>query len=188
MTLQHIAIVGATGVVGTTILSILEERAFPVGKLSLLASESSAGTKLTFAGKPISVLPLKDFDFTGVDIAFFSAGSEVSDSYAKKAAGSGAVVIDNTSRFRYDPTVPLVVPEVNAHVLTRMPSGGIIANPNCSTAGLVVVLKPLHDAFGIERRIYLRLVRRDQSCSAGYGGCFSSTDRDNMCGCWCGRI
>ncbi len=149
--LQHVAIVGATGVVGQAILSILTERNFPVEKLSLLASERSAGGKIDFKGEPVVIESLADFDFSGVDVAFFSAGSEASKKYAPIAAAAGVFVVDNTSCFRYDDSVPLVVPEVNPHALANVPTGAIVANPNCSTAGIVVALKPLYDAFGVKR-------------------------------------
>lgn len=149
--LQHVAIVGATGVVGKEILSILAERDFPVDKVSLLASARSAGTKVDFKGGSHVIESLADFDFTGVDIAFFSAGSEVSKKYAPIAAAAGVFVVDNTSHFRYDDSVPLVVPEVNPHALANARPGAIVANPNCSTAGIVVALKPLYDAFGVKR-------------------------------------
>lgn len=148
---KHIVIVGATGVVGNKIREILAERTFPVSRLSLLASSASVGKFLEFHGDVVSVEDLSTFDFSGVDIAFFSAGSGLSKKYAEEAAIKGAIVIDNTSCFRYDDGVPLVVPEVNPQALEGFGTSGIIANPNCSTAGLVVALKPIYDRFGITR-------------------------------------
>lgn len=144
-----VAIVGATGVVGREIVSILEERNFPVRELIPLASERSEGERITFLGKNWKVKRLVRESFQGVDIALFSAGAARSLEFAPFAVESGAVVIDNSSAFRMDPGVPLVVPEVNSHALTR--HKGIIANPNCSTIGLVMALKPIHDAATIKR-------------------------------------
>lgn len=146
-----VAIVGATGAVGEVLLEILAERQFPVGKLFLLASERSAGRTLEFNGKSHRVRNLKDFDFSEVQFAFFSAGGEVSKEYAPIAAEAGAIVIDNTSCFRYEDEIPLIVPEVNAHALSDFRNRNIIANPNCSTAQMVVALKPIYDAVGITR-------------------------------------
>ncbi|MCW4453236.1 aspartate-semialdehyde dehydrogenase [Flavobacterium sp. MXW15] len=146
----HVAIVGATGAVGETMLSILAERDFPVGKLSLLASERSAGGEIDYRGDKIAVQDLAGFDPAGVDIALFSAGGGVSKEYAPKFAAAGAVVIDNSSAFRYDDDVPLVVSEVNPHALKNRPRG-IVANPNCSTMQLMPVLAPIHREYGIER-------------------------------------
>ena len=145
-----VAIVGATGAVGETMLSILAERDFPVGKLVLLASARSAGTEVDFNGQKVDVLDLETFDPNGVDIALFSAGGSVSKEYAPKFAAAGAVVIDNSSTFRYDADVPLVVSEVNPHAAKNRPRG-IIANPNCSTMQLMPVLAPIHREYGIER-------------------------------------
>ena len=145
-----VAIVGATGAVGETMLSILAERDFPVGKLVLLASARSAGTQVDFKGQKVDVLDLETFDPTGVDIALFSAGGGVSKEYAPKFAAAGAVVIDNSSAFRYDDDVPLVVSEVNPEAARKRPRG-IIANPNCSTMQMLVALAPLHRQYGIER-------------------------------------
>ena len=145
-----VAIVGATGAVGETMLSILAERDFPVGKLVLLASARSAGTQVDFKGQKVDVLDLETFEPTGVDIALFSAGGSVSKEYAPKFAAAGAVVIDNSSTFRYDDDVPLVVSEVNPHAAKNRPRG-IIANPNCSTMQLMPVLAPIHREYGIER-------------------------------------
>lgn len=146
-----IAIVGATGVVGEALLDILDERNFPVDKLHLLASERSAGGRKVFRGKSLLVRDAADFDFGQVQIALFSAGGEVSKKYAPKAAAAGCVVIDNTSEFRYDQNIPLIVPEVNPEAIMDVKKTGIIANPNCSTIQLLVALKPIHDVVGIER-------------------------------------
>ena len=146
-----LAVVGATGLVGETMIRTLEERSFPVGKLYPLASRRSAGRTVTFRGEAIPVGVLDEFDFAQVKIALFSAGGSVSAEFAPRAAGAGAVAIDNTSYFRLHDDVPLVVPEVNAHRVADCASRGIIANPNCSTIQLVVALKPIHDAVGIER-------------------------------------
>jgi len=146
-----VAVVGATGAVGETMLSILEQRAFPVGEIHPLASERSAGSSVEFRGRTHTVGVLDDFDFTRVQIALFSAGASVSKVHAPRAAVAGCVVVDNTSCFRTDPDIPLVVPEVNPHAIAGFRDRGIIANPNCSTIQMVVALKPLHDAAGIER-------------------------------------
>lgn len=145
-----VAVVGATGAVGETMLAILAERAFPVGKLIALASERSAGDTVSFGARKIDVLNLATFDPAGVDIALFSAGGSVSKEYAPKFAAAGAVVIDNSSAFRYDDDVPLVVAEVNPEAMANRPRG-IIANPNCSTMQMLVALAPIHRAVGIER-------------------------------------
>ena len=147
----NVAIVGATGAVGEVMLEILEQRDFPVDQLHLLASSRSAGTRLMFRGKQIVVQDLETFDFKGVDIGLFSPGASVSKIYAPKAAAAGCVVIDNTSEFRYDDDIPLVVPEVNAHAIADYKNRGIIANPNCSTIQMLVALKPIYDAVGIQR-------------------------------------
>ncbi len=146
----NVAIVGATGAVGETMLSILAERDFPVGTLHVLASERSAGQKVDFRGRKLVVQDLATFDPAGVDIALFSAGGSVSKQYAPKFAAAGAVVIDNSSAFRYDDDVPLVVAEVNPEKVHERPRG-IIANPNCSTMQMLVALAPIHRAVGIER-------------------------------------
>ncbi|MGQ4584092.1 aspartate-semialdehyde dehydrogenase [Lysobacter sp. F60174L2] len=146
----NVAIVGATGAVGETMLKILAERQFPIGKLHLLASERSAGEKIEFGAKKIVVEDLAGFDPTGIDIALFSAGGSVSKEYAPKFAAAGAVVIDNSSVFRQDDDVPLVVAEVNPDAARDRPRG-IIANPNCSTMQLMVALAPIHRTVGIER-------------------------------------
>jgi len=147
----NIAIVGATGVVGEALLNILEEREFSVATLYPLASERSAGKTVIFKKKSVDVEDVAKFDFRDADIAFFSAGSEVSKQYAPEAAAAGCVVIDNTSCFRYDDEIPLVVPEVNPERIADYKKHGIIANPNCSTIQMVVVLKPIYDAVGITR-------------------------------------
>jgi len=146
----NVAVVGATGLVGETMITVLEERDFPVKKLFALASERSLGKSVSFRDKRHPVGNLADFDFAQVDIALFSPGGEVSREYAPKAAAAGCVVIDNTSEFRYLDDVPLVVPEVNPQAIAQYTNRGIIANPNCSTIQMVVVLKPLLDVAGIE--------------------------------------
>jgi aspartate-semialdehyde dehydrogenase len=144
-----VAVVGATGAVGEVMIRILEQRQFPVGELYPLASERSIGTVLSFRGRPIRVGCLEEFDFSKVALGLFSAGGSVSAVHAPRAAAQGCVVVDNTSHFRNDPDVPLVVPEVNAHALESQ--SGIVANPNCSTIQMVVALKPIYDAVGITR-------------------------------------
>jgi len=146
-----IAVVGATGAVGETILSILAERNFPVGKLYPLASSRSAGKRVAFGDKQLVVQDLDTFDFSQVQIGLFSPGASVSKIYAPKAAAAGCIVIDNTSQYRYDDDKPLIVPEVNAHAIAGYKATNIIANPNCSTIQMLVALKPLHDAFEITR-------------------------------------
>ncbi|MFZ5638987.1 MAG: aspartate-semialdehyde dehydrogenase [Pseudomonadota bacterium] len=145
-----VAVVGATGAVGEVMLSILAERKFPASEVIALASERSAGEYVKFGDDEVMVRDLATFDPTGVDIALFSAGGSISKEYAPKFAAAGAVVIDNSSAFRYDDDVPLVVSEVNPEQAKNRPRG-IIANPNCSTMQMVVALKPIHDAAGIER-------------------------------------
>jgi aspartate-semialdehyde dehydrogenase len=147
----RVAVVGATGAVGQQMVACLEERRFPVGQLFPLASERSLGKKVTFLGKEITVEVLDKNSFDGVDIALFSAGGGISKEYGPIAARAGAVVVDNSSAWRMDPDVPLVVPEVNPHDIGLYPKTGIIANPNCSTIQMVVALKPLHDAARIKR-------------------------------------
>lgn len=146
-----VAVVGATGAVGETMLSILEQRKFPVRNIYPLASERSAGKQIRFNGKQVTIQNLADFDFSQVQIGLFSAGGSISEVYAPRAAEAGCVVIDNTSFFRQAENVPLVVPEVNAERIADYTKRGIIANPNCSTIQMVVALKPLYDAAGIER-------------------------------------
>ncbi|MEO8747890.1 MAG: aspartate-semialdehyde dehydrogenase [Rhodanobacter sp.] len=146
-----VAMVGATGAVGEALLSILAERNFPLSELVPLASERSAGGTVDFGRREMTVRELDTYDFAGVDIAFFSAGSAVSRVHAPRAAAAGAVVIDNTSEFRYQDDVPLVVSEVNPHAIADYAGRGIIANPNCSTMQMLVALAPIHRAVGIER-------------------------------------
>lgn len=146
-----VAVVGATGAVGETMMAVLAERDFPVGKLYPLASERSAGNTVEFKGKEYTIENLADFDFSKVQIGLFSAGGSISAEFAPKAAAAGCVVIDNTSHFRYDDDIPLVVPEVNPDQIANYKSRGIIANPNCSTIQMLVALKPIYDAVGIER-------------------------------------
>ncbi|MDD9868543.1 MAG: aspartate-semialdehyde dehydrogenase [Gammaproteobacteria bacterium] len=147
----NVAVVGATGAVGATMRRVLEERDFPVARLHLLASARSAGAALDFRGRKVAVADLEAFDFAGVDIALFSAGAAVSERHAPRAAAAGCVVVDNTSHFRRDDDIPLVVPEVNPEALAHYANRGIVANPNCSTIQMVVALKPLHDRFRITR-------------------------------------
>ena len=144
-----VAVVGATGAVGNLMVQVLEERAFPVKELKLLASARSIGKTLGFCGKEIAVEELKEDSFQGIELALFSAGASVSRKFAPIAAHSGAVVVDNSSAWRMDPKVPLVVPEVNPDA--ALSHSGIIANPNCSTIQMVVALKPIYDAVGISR-------------------------------------
>jgi aspartate-semialdehyde dehydrogenase len=146
-----VAVVGATGVVGEAMFEILAERKFPVGRIAALASSRSIGKTVMFGNKKLDVEDLATFDFSTVQIGLFSAGASVSEEYAPKAAAAGCVVIDNTSRFRNDDDIPLVVPEVNPERIADYANRGIIANPNCSTIQMVVALKPIHDAVGIER-------------------------------------
>ncbi len=146
-----VAVVGATGAVGECMLDILSQRKFPVGKVYALASERSAGTTVSFGRKELLVENLADFDFSKVQIGLFSPGASVSAVYAPKAGAAGCVVIDNTSQFRYDDDIPLVVPEVNPGALASYRNRNIIANPNCSTIQMLVALKPIYDAVGIER-------------------------------------
>lgn len=146
-----VAVVGATGAVGEVMLSILAQRKFPVGNVYALASERSAGKAVAFGDETLEAQDLARFDFSKVQIGLFSPGASVSDIYAPKAAEQGCVVIDNTSRFRYEDDIPLVVPEVNPDAIADYKNRGIIANPNCSTIQMVVALKPIHDAVGIER-------------------------------------
>ena len=147
----NIAVLGATGLVGETILNVLEERKFPVGELFPLASDRSLGKRVKFNGRSVPAIDAATFDFSRAQIGLFSAGGDVSAKYAPIAAAAGCVVIDNTSHFRYDADVPLVVPEVNPAAIALYKQRGIIANPNCSTIQMLVALKPIHDAVGIER-------------------------------------
>jgi aspartate-semialdehyde dehydrogenase len=144
-----VAVVGATGAVGNLMVKVLEERSFPVGELTLLASVRSLGKTLPFKGKELPVQELREDSFAGIQVALFSAGGSVSKKFAPLAAAAGCVVIDNSSAFRMDPKVPLIVPEVNPDAVT--PHHNIIANPNCSTIQMVVALKPIYDAVGIKR-------------------------------------
>lgn len=146
-----VVVVGATGNVGREILNILAEREFPVDEIAVLASRRSLGTEISFGDKTLKCKDLEHFDFTGWDIALFAVGSAATKIYAPKAAASGCVVIDNSSLYRYDPDVPLIVPEVNADAVLGYQKKMIIANPNCSTAQMVVALKPLHDRARIKR-------------------------------------
>ena len=146
-----IAVVGATGAVGESMLEILRSRKFPVGTVYALASERSVGKTVAFGNKQLTVEDLADFDFSKVALGLFSAGGSVSAEFAPKAAAAGCVVIDNTSHFRRDDDIPLVVPEVNADAIAGYTARGIIANPNCSTIQMLVALKPIYDAVGIER-------------------------------------
>jgi aspartate-semialdehyde dehydrogenase len=147
----NVAVVGATGAVGNEMIETLEQRKFPIKSLKLLASERSLGVSISFKGHDMPVEVLDENSFKGVEIGLFSAGGSVSEKFAPIAARSGCVAIDNTSAFRMEPDVPLVVPEVNAHAIKDYKKRGIIANPNCSTIQMVVVLKPLHDAARIKR-------------------------------------
>ncbi len=146
-----VAVVGATGAVGECMLQLLAERRFPVGKVYALASERSIGKTVQFGRQELDVENLADFDFEKVQIGLFSPGASVSAIYAPRAGDAGCVVIDNTSQFRYEDDIPLVVPEVNAQALAEYRNRNIIANPNCSTIQLLVALKPIYDAVGIER-------------------------------------
>ncbi|MDF3301134.1 aspartate-semialdehyde dehydrogenase [Streptomyces tropicalis] len=166
-TAPHIALVGATGVVGTTLLRLIEERGFRYRGLDLVASARSAGREVTVEGHSCRVQDVDGFDFAGVDIAFFSAGAGVSRTFVPKAVAQGALVIDNTSAFRMDPGTPLVVPQVNAHVLGTRPESGVVANPNCSTIPLVRLLRPVQERWGIRQVV----VSTYQAASgAGYSG------------------
>ncbi|MFO1204768.1 MAG: aspartate-semialdehyde dehydrogenase [Burkholderiales bacterium] len=146
-----VCVLGATGAVGEVMLSILEERNFPVRNVYALASSRSAGNAVRFKGRSLTVENVAEFDFSKCQIGLFSAGASVSAEFAPKAAAAGCIVIDNTSQFRQDADIPLVVPEVNAHAIGDYRARGVIANPNCSTIQMVVALKPIHDAVGIER-------------------------------------
>ena len=146
-----VAVVGATGAVGEAMISILEERKFPVGEFFPLASERSAGKTVMYRGKSHRVQDLSEFDFSRAQLALFSAGGSVSKEYAPAAASVGCIVIDNTSHFRLEKDIPLVVPEVNSEALIEYHQRNIIANPNCSTIQMLVALKPIYDAVGIER-------------------------------------
>ncbi|MEM5476124.1 aspartate-semialdehyde dehydrogenase [Pacificibacter sp. AS14] len=146
-----VVVVGATGNVGREMLNILDERQFPVDEIAVLASRKSMGTEVSFGDKTLKTKDLATFDFTGWDMALFAVGSEATKEYAPKSAAAGCVVIDNSSLYRYDPEIPLIVPEVNPDAITMYSNKNIIANPNCSTAQMVVALKPLHDRAKIKR-------------------------------------
>lgn len=147
----HVAVAGATGAVGNQMIACLEERNFPLKSLKLLASARSVGRTLKFRGEALPVEELKENSFAGIDIAIFSAGGGTSLKFAPAAARSGCVVVDNSSAWRMDPEIPLVVPEVNAHAIAQYKNKGIIANPNCSTIQMVVVLNPIHRRYRIRR-------------------------------------
>ena len=147
----RVVVAGATGNVGREMLNILAEREFPVDEIAALASRKSLGTEISFGDATLKTKDLDTFDFTGWDIALFAVGSEATKIYAPKAAAAGCIVIDNSSLYRYDPQVPLIVPEVNADAIMGYKNKNIIANPNCSTAQMVVALKPLHDRAKIKR-------------------------------------
>ncbi|MDP6653039.1 MAG: aspartate-semialdehyde dehydrogenase [Gammaproteobacteria bacterium] len=151
MSNYNVAVVGATGAVGEAMLSILEQRDFPVNELYPLASERSAGKTVMYKNKPVKVQNLAEFDFKRAQIGLFSAGGSVSAQFAPEAGAAGCVVIDNTSHFRYDDDIPLVIPEVNPQRIADYRNRHIIANPNCSTIQMLVALKPIHDAVGIKR-------------------------------------
>jgi aspartate-semialdehyde dehydrogenase len=153
MRTYSVAVVGATGAVGNEMIKVLEQRNFPVGKLTLLASARSVGKKLAYRGAEIAVQELKEDSFAGIEIGLFSAGGSISTKFAPIAASAGCVVVDNTNAFRMDPDIPLVVPEVNAEAIALYKKRRIIANPNCSTIQMVVALKPIYDAVGIKRVI-----------------------------------
>jgi len=147
----NVAVVGATGLVGSTMLSILEQRKFPVGELYALASSRSAGKTVRFQGRDIAVQDLASFDFSKAQVGLFSAGGSVSAEYAPKAGAAGCVVVDNTSHFRYQADIPLVITEVNPHAIKHYKNHNIVANPNCSTMQLLAAIKPIYDAVGIDR-------------------------------------
>lgn len=163
----NVAIAGATGAVGEALIEILEQRDFPVAELHLLASERSEGKTLRALGRNVRVQRLDQFDFHGTQIALFSAGGKVSAEFAPKAAAAGCVVIDNTSQFRYDDDIPLIVPEVNADALSGFRERRIIANPNCSTIQMLVALNPIYDAVGIQR---INVATYQAVSGAGAGG------------------
>jgi aspartate-semialdehyde dehydrogenase len=158
----NVCVLGATGMVGKEMMKVLEERKFPVNKFLPLASERTAGSKVTFQGKEYTVELAEPKSFEGMEIGLFSAGAKPSAALAPEAAKRGCIVIDNTSQFRMDPNVPLIVPEVNGHAIKK--HKGIIANPNCSTAQMVLPLKPIYDAVGIER-----LVISTYQATSGWG-------------------
>ncbi len=174
----RVAVVGATGVVGTTVVTLLAERGFPCKQVDLLASSRSAGTVMDAGGVARTVFDLDGFDFDGIDIAFFSAGAGVSREHAARAVSAGAVVIDNTNAFRMRLSTPLVVPQVNGHLLERRPPGGIIANPNCATIPLTRLLRPIAAEWGIDDVV----VSTYQAASGrGRAGIGELTDRTRQC-------
>ncbi|MEM8801923.1 MAG: aspartate-semialdehyde dehydrogenase, partial [Pseudomonadota bacterium] len=163
----RVAVVGATGNVGREMLNILAERQFPADEVVALASRKSLGTEVSYGDTTLKTKDLDTFDFSGMDMALFAIGSEATKTYAPKAAKAGCVVIDNSSLYRYEPDIPLIVPEVNPEAIEGVRNRNIIANPNCSTAQMVVALKPLHDRAKIKRVV----VSTYQSVSgAGKGG------------------
>ncbi|MDW3206795.1 MAG: aspartate-semialdehyde dehydrogenase [Alphaproteobacteria bacterium] len=171
-----IAVVGATGNVGQEMMKILAERDFPADEIVPLASEASIGKEVSYGeDRVLKAQALKHFDFKGTDIVFSSPGASVSAEYSPKAAAAGAVVIDNTSHFRMDPDVPLVVPEVNPHALKDFGKKNIIANPNCSTIQMVVAMKPVHEAFGIKRCVVSTYQSVSGSGKAGMDELFNQT-------------
>ena len=171
----NVAVVGATGSVGREMLNILEERKFPIKEVTALASKRSAGKQVSFGDKPLTVQYLDDFDFTGTDFALFAAGGSISEKYAPKAAAQGCIVIDNSSHFRMDPDVPLIVPEVNPLDVAGYTKKNIIANPNCSTAQLVLALKPLHDRVKIKRVVVSTYQSTSGAGSEGMDELFNQT-------------
>ncbi len=158
----NVALAGATGAVGNQMITCLEERDFPVDKIKLLASSRSKGRELTFRGRPVTVEEMTEDSFEGMDIALFSAGGGTSEHFAPHAAKAGCVVVDNSSAWRMDPDVPLVVPEVNPHAVAGYTKKGIIANPNCSTIQMVVALNPIHQKYRI-KRVVVSLSSKDAS-------------------------
>lgn len=171
-----IAVVGATGAVGREMLQTLEERSFPIKEIVALASEKSLGKEVSFGEKkPLTVQNLEAFDFTSCDIALFSAGSAIAEKFGPKAAQQGAVVIDNSSRWRMESEIPLIVPEVNSAALAGYSKRNIVANPNCSTAQLVMALKPLHDVFKINRVVVSTYQSVSGAGSTGMDELFNQT-------------
>ncbi|WP_439816355.1 aspartate-semialdehyde dehydrogenase [Zavarzinia sp. CC-PAN008] len=170
-----VAVVGATGQVGREMLNILAERGFPADEVVALASPKSIGTEVSFGDRTLKCKALEDYDFRGTDIALFSAGARISKEWGPKAAAAGCVVIDNSSHFRMDPDVPLIVPEVNSAALSGYTRKNIIANPNCSTAQLVVALKPLHDEAKIRRVVVSTYQSVSGAGNAGTEELFSQT-------------
>jgi aspartate-semialdehyde dehydrogenase len=165
--INRVAVVGATGLVGQEMLFTLHQRKFPADEVIALASAKSAGTKVKYGDGTLTVQSLEDFDFTGTQIALFSAGATVSDIYGKKAAKANCIVIDNSSFYRTDPEIPLVIPEVNPEAISQYVNHNIIANPNCSTIQMLVALKPLHQACHIKRIV----VSSYQAVSGGGKDC-----------------